>query len=231
MGRDMKPHELLSVIGSVLRQCPNQSPDDFDIMRPLMQIQRAVALWVRSTLRTYGNVLHHEVDEVVFGPDNNPRQPPHVQHFVYDTVCLSAQSLFWESVRRSLLDSEQDKRTVRCICECLCCYEQEARVSRQIMSGYVDDLFGMSQQELETVLPPYAEDICQIPWLRLELFEVMSLSFRFHEVRQSRAAAFNAEIAALSAEVREIMRQARPFGAYGAEAGQAPEVIRENRAG
>lgn len=217
-GLHLTPREFLSVIWSVLMHFPDQSPEQSDIMRPVKQIQRAVALWVRGALRNHRHVLHHEIDEVVFGPNNPVRQPPEVQTFVHDTVCMSAQSLFWEGVRRVLLWSEQDIRTqgkVRCICECLRYYEERTRASHPIMSTYVMDLFDMSQDTLETVLAPCAEDICAVPWLRLELFEVMGLG-RGHEVRERRAAAFNAEIL-------RLLRQARPSGAYGTEAGRAPE--------
>ena len=86
-------------------------------------------MWVRSTLKNYRHVLHHEIDEVVSGPANPVRQPPQVQNYVHDTVRLSAKSLFWESVRRVLYWSETDIRKVRCVCECLSIYEEEARAS------------------------------------------------------------------------------------------------------
>ena len=195
MGLSLTPHEFVSVVSSILTRFPDQSPEQSDIMRPVGQIHRAAALWVRSTLKNYRHVLHHEIDEVVSGPANPVRQPPQVQNYVHDTVRLSAKSLFWESVRRVLYWSETDIRKVRCVCECLSIYEEEARANHPVMSPDVFDLFDMSQQTLESALPPYAEDICQIPWLRVELFEVMSLECRGpQEVFERRDAAFRAEL-------------------------------------
>ena len=196
MSLNMRPHELIRMLQETLDE--SNVPEHSDPMRPLTRVRSAISLWVRSSLRTHQHLLRHEIDDVVERPQGPLREAPEVLSFVYDTVWLGARCLFWEAVRRTLLSSGQDIRTqgkVRCICECLNVAEETGRVSHPIMSEYVFELFAMSAERLRVVDPPYADYICQVPWLRLELYEVIeSSSALIHrEVRERHAQAVSAE--------------------------------------
>ena len=216
MSLNMRPHELIRMLQETLDE--SNVPEHSDPMRPLTRVRSAISLWVRSSLRTHQHLLRHEIDDVVERPQGPLREAPEVLSFVYDTVWLGARCLFWEAVRRTLLSSGQDIRTqgkVRCICECLNVAEETGRVSHPIMSEYVFELFAMSAERLRVVDPPYADYICQVPWLRLELYEVIeSSSALIHQqVRQRHAQA-------VSAEFEQTPEEGAPEGEAREEAAQ-----------
>ena len=183
--RNLTPHETVHIFRSVFQACSSGILDvRADPTCPVRVVHNIQTCWVRSLLRRYSPLVGAPVDDVVF---QVMRTTPFVQQFVCDEVYASGRILFWEAVRRDLLEAmiEENPRmrsATRLVCMIVNAAEEalyaaeEPGVSRlnKVMSTDALMLFDADLEGLRGARAPFADEVAQLPWLARELSDIMA---------------------------------------------------------
>ena len=177
---NVTPNEVVRMFRDVFEACSGGHYDlRADPLWPLREVREIQTRWVRSVLSTYNALVDAPIDDQVF---QLVRTTPYVARHVCDEVYESTRILFWEAVRRSLLEGDHRMRTAtRLICTVvhaaeMAVYLETDSAGPRVMSPAALWLFDADVEGLRSAHPPAGDEVAQLTWLAPELWDIIGPS-------------------------------------------------------